>query len=439
MDYAKCEALPPPGYTIIKGVLSPEKCEELAHHFARRTVDMVFTERGFDISKLSTEEALELLTTPAKRREHFGEQANESVWRNGNSRNPVHSKSCGMIHLHYDKHLLEDITFNEDLYEQAAKIYGCKELVHLDGLERICVKPRGSTDMPQHIDANLFLPEVNFDTRIQSLVTLQIDTNPKTKTRDTGTICLIPHFHRYWDFAARLLHPTKGLNHSLMQCRMENPPKGRFFALPTGNEGWDKKYFPLLQLHIKSYSDYIHRGARNLPEETLAFYRKIDAEGITIPNDPPRILEEIVWTPIKLEPGDMIWWHQHLPHRSLRNTTKTPRIVAYGVWPVEKGWYRSDEQRWLATQTMSLEFYYPRGRTVGLFPTALNSEELNHLRRYPEEMAALRGWIADDSQRRKMAGQESWFGESDGTVEDDETGKVYTLGPDGKTKIEWVV
>lgn len=391
------------GYLVVKGVLSAKECEKLSKALIHATVDLVFTRQGFDVDP-DDPTTLDLFMDQKLREKKLGETAKGAVWRDGNTRQPLISKSCGMTHIHYNEELLERITYNERLYEAAAKVIGTPHLVHGDGPERFCIKPRGATDMPQHIDSNLFLDEVNYPYRSQSLVTIQIDEG--ISPRDSGTLCLLTYFHHYWDFARELFHPKTGL--------VPFPElKSRFFVLPTNKKDkkhFDLNYLPALKKHAKAYGNYLE-GRRSADKDDFHedFYEKLAAKGITVPPTDKKYLEKMDWTPIKLAPGDMVFWHQYLPHRSLRQRSKTPRICAYyNVYPVDEDWFGSPHQEWVQKQFQTCQFFY--GVDAGQYPEkAVNVEEYEMLAEKEGEIARLAELSTLTEFRRRITGQESYF------------------------------
>ena len=372
------------GYLIVKGVLDQNEIDKLKKDLIQNSIDLVFTQNGFDVDA-NDPESLQLFVDKKLREEKLGQEASRIVWRNGNTRDPILSKNNGMISIHYNKTLLEIITLNPKLYNHASKILGTDKLVHSEGPERFSIKVKGSVDMPQHIDSNLFVEKSNYPFRIQSLVTLSVgkDVNP----RDSGTISIVTHFHLYWKFAGELFHPKTGLFPF-------SDVKTRFLALPTGSKDFDKYYLPLLKEHAKKYYD----GEEN------SFYDSLRKRNITVPKPED---EHLKWKPIEMEPGDMLFWHQHLPHRSLRNKSKTPRIVAYySIFPVEDNWYGTKHQLWTSNQFEKCESYqrvyydvYPSNPT--------NKEEIEMLKSTKNIKNTSNISIETDF-RMKISGQKSW-------------------------------
>lgn len=370
------------GYSIVKGVLSSEDCDSLAQSFIQESLKTVFVSRGFPLD-VSDERNLQLFTDPALRRKKFGEKGFSSVWKNGNSRKPYLSKNCGMIEHHFNLEMLRKVTFNEKLYEAAANVYETPFLVHKEGPERYSIKAKGSTDMPKHMDMNLFYDSLNHRTRIQSLVCLKVGDD--VKPRDSGTLCLYINFHHYFDFARELFHPERGL--------VPFPDlKSRFFVFP---KNWRKKYEPALLKYAKEYTIFLQNGEKS----QNAYFSKLQKLGIKVPNE----MLPLEWKPIVLEPGDLVFWSQKIPHFSLRNKSNVPRIVSYfSLFPVSKDWFGSKENSWVRYQFQKGVFYQS-----GRF-TICNPEEHNYLIK-SKKIKDVRALCNSNKLSRKLCGEENWF------------------------------
>lgn len=402
---ATYENLNEAGYLVVPGVLSKEQISTLQKSLLKRSVDLIFTNQGFDVD-IDDPRTPELFTDMHLREKMLGESGKTAVWKDGNTRRPIIMKSCGMVHIHYDEDLLENISYNPRLYEEAVKVMGTKHLVFTDGMERICIKAKGSTDMPKHSDSNFFNDSVNHPFRIQSLVTIQIDT--KISPRDSGTLCVLAYFHKYWDFVRELLHPLHGL-----VPMKEDAMKSRFFVLPMdkkNSDHFDENYLPAIKLHAKQYSMYLETGRVDgniCVAEDVVFYKKLKKLDITVPKNSLGYLEKMNWTPVPMKPGDMVFWHQYLPHFSVRNKSSTPRICAYyGLYPVKKEWYGSEYQKWTVSMLDSCKFYY--GIDAGNHPTkVVNTEEYEDLKSTGDikRIAAL---SKTTSFRRMITGREPW-------------------------------
>ena len=93
-----------------------------------------------------------------KLREEYLENP-KSIWHN-NIRTSKIAKSSGITNTYHNKKVREKILFNEDIYNVITKHYtsltGIEEdIIYLYSPDRVCVKPKGDTHMPKHIDCNL--------------------------------------------------------------------------------------------------------------------------------------------------------------------------------------------------------------------------------------------------------------------------------------------
>lgn len=397
------------GYLIVEGVLDKETSETVRDTIVSDTINLIFEKQGFEVDAKHPD-STRLLVDQSLREEKLGTRGKRCVWRNGNTLHPLISKTTGMVHIHFNPVVMEHVQFNEELYELSAKINGTPHLVFRSGPERVSIKAKGATNMAKHIDANLFYPEVNYPFRIQSLLVLDIDTIAKPK--DSGTLCLLPYFHHYWEFAGKLFHPKTGF----FDCKFPDVKSSasRFFRLPKGKNSFDKKYLPELKRYAAAYADFLE-GTLDWREtfgigtgSHRKFFKKCADEGIAVPSNSKGYLEKMAWTPLPLKQGSVVFWHQHLPHFSLQNKSETARVVAYyNLFPVDRDWWGTEEQRWVQRQFQRSEFYY--GTDWGNYPTAIvNKEENEHLKQTGkvEEIAALSDSTAF---RRRLSGQESYF------------------------------
>lgn len=393
------------GYIVVPSVLTPDELSILKKSLMKKTVNLIFNNQGFNVDPEDPQTPL-LFTDMKLREQVLGEEGKTAVWKDGNTRRPIISKSCGMAHVHYDEILLELITYNPRLYEEAVKIMGTKNLVHSYGPERICIKSKGSTDMPKHCDANFFNDEVNPKYRIQCLVTIEIDT--KISPRDSGTLCLLTYFHHYWDFVRELLHPLRGL-----VPMKEEMMDSRFFVLPMSKKDqdhFDLIYLPCIKKHAKQYAIYLECGkVDDATCEEIQFYKNLKFKKITVPDNDKKYIEMMDWTPIKLNPGDMVFWHQYLPHFSVRNKSTTPRICAYyGLYPVDEDYYRSEQCKWVQRMFRKCEFYYEVN--LSKYPTnPVNEEEVADLKNHPGEIKRISSLSTSTQFRRRISSQESWW------------------------------
>lgn len=330
------------GYLVVSNALTEQQIQETTTAVRNNIFKIVFKNNGCDVDSNQVDN-LELLTNKNKRDIILGKDANDNVWRNGNTRNPRIGKSDGMINIHFNQTVMKNIDFNTKLYDIASKVYGTKNLALTAGPDRVSLKAKGSTDMPKHTDINMFHPEVNYKRRIQSLICLSIDTN--INPRDSGTTSLFVNFHHYWDLACVLFHPTTGL------CPMPDN-KSRFFKLPSK---WTTVYEKSLQQHIINYTNFLHKNIVPRDSNIASTYQIWRNSGVTVPTT----IKAPYWKPIKMKPGDMLFWTQKLPHQSLRNKSDIPRMVAYySLFPIDENWYGSEQHKWVVQQFTSGKFHY---------------------------------------------------------------------------------
>ncbi len=396
------------GYLIVDNVLDPTELKTVKEAILEDAFDLIFSQQGFEVDPTDPSSA-SLFFDQKLRAEKLGPEGKRCVWRGGNTLYPLITKTTGMIHIHFNPTVMENIIFNPKLYEISKNVNGTPYLSYITGPERVSIKAKGSTIMPQHIDANLFYPEVNYPFRIQSFVVLDINTDPAFKLQHSGTLCILPYFHRYWDFAGRLFHPTKGF----FNCRFPED-KSRFFRLPTGKKSFDKYFLPELKKCAAWYADFLE-GRKEKPKEFglgwssfRKFFQMCSEEGIVVPSNSKGYLKKMVWKPLPLKPGSMVFWHQHLPHRSLSNKSNTTRVVSYyNLFPVDREWWGSEEQKWVARQFERCEFYY--GTDWNNYPTnIINIEEHKRLQKQGNlgEIAAI---SSSSSFRHKLSGQGDHF------------------------------
>jgi len=368
------------GY-LIRDAISPQEAAELATELTNYTYDVLFDHRGWTVPR-NDPLALNIISDKHTREMLLSDSKSESVWEGGMSRKPIISKSCGMWYGNYNRKKLEMIDFNPKLYKICTEVMGTEKLGVLSGIERFSIKPGavtdpetghkadGANDMPKHIDSCLFDDRPNYPFRIQSLVCLSVGDD--VAARDSGTLNLLVNFHHYWVFAKHLLNPQYGL------VTMPEE-KSRFHKLPTD---WDKKYLPLLKGHAEAYTVYLHDRKRYMKEysidrETFEFYKWLTEQNVHV----PEVMKDIHWKPIVLKPGQMVFWHQRLPHQSLRNKSATPRIVAYyNLQPIPgPEWYGSQHQKWLVEMATKAHFYY--GIDHNVYPRDIkNIQEFEYLR-----------------------------------------------------------
>lgn len=391
------------GYLIVDALL-PEEAEELCAELIDYTFDVIFESRGYHVDR-DHPACLNLISDQTVRKIMINDNRNESVWKNGNSRNPIISKSCGMADLHYNIKKMKMIDFNPKIYKIASEVIGTEKLVFMAGLERISIKPgivrdpqtkykaEGASDMNKHIDSCLFNDQINYPFRIQSLICLSSGND--VPYRDSGSLNLLVNFHHYWKFAGRLFHYKHGIV-PLPKC------DSRFQTLPSD---WDKEYLPELIGHIKVFTLFQQDRQRcmevyDIPNHLLNFYNRLIEEGITVPDQ----YKDVHWEIIALKPGQMVFWHQYLPHQSLRNKSKTPRIVVYySPHPIlDSKWYGSENHAWLLDMVSSAKFYY--GVNNNFFPRTIRNEHEYEYLRDNHQLHDVINYIKSDPLARRLVG-----------------------------------
>lgn len=397
------------GYLIVDDVLDEETREMVREAIVSDAINLIFRKQGFEVDAADPESTL-LLVDQTLREEKLGTRGKRCVWRGGNTLYPLINKTTGMVHIHFNSVVMEQVTFNEELYQLSARINGTPHLAFTSGPERVSIKAKGATSMDKHIDANPFDSGVNYPFRIQSLLVLDIDTVSAPK--DSGTLCILPYFHHYWDFAGKLFHPKTGF----FDCKFpeDKSTHSRFFRLPKGRKSFDKVYLPQLKRYAAAYADFLE-GTLDWKQAFgigtgahRKFFEVCKKAGVVVPSNSRGYIEKMVWTPLPLKPGSIVFWHQHLPHFSLRNNSDTARVVAYyNLFPVDEDWWGTEEQLWVQRQFQRGEFYY--GTDWGKYPThIINKEEHEHLKLLGkiDDIAALSTTTAF---RRKLSGQEDHF------------------------------
>lgn len=381
-------ALNSEGYTVIPEILTRTELAEVRKEIVDAVFRVTFGEdHKFDLHDIDNL----LLFTDSARRKRVLENP-RAVWRNGDSRTPILCKKDGMINLHFVPAVVEHVQLNPKVYEAVAELYGTRRLVHATGPERVSLKIKGSPDMEQHIDRNLWDACANYPRRIQALVV--VDVPEDVAPRDSGTLSLLVNFHHYLELAAALFHPKTG-QHPF-------PPRAsRFHVLP---KRFSKQYLPVLNDVVQRFTAHYY-GVPETVEPFKDFFATFVAEHPKYV--PPREVRPVVWKPIQARPGDLIAWTQDLPHHNLRNKSATPRIVAYfSVFPIDDGF--SDELRaWVVEQYATGKKYHRRYGTRGYPKHVKNPEEYAWLCADPKRRARLQRLYATDFAR-KLTGQLEW-------------------------------
>src|SRR3990167_7094498 len=203
--------LPVEGFVILKSPLSEEQRQKLVKSITDQVLYQVYGRKciNFDYEDPNHINSLSQALSDKKHRDNIlGISATDTVWRKDNTRDPVWSKTTGMIDIHYNLDVLSLVALNPEVYATLSHYYGYSKLVHSVGIEKVCFKAAGSTAMEEHIDTNLFDDTVNYPCRLQALLCHQMDTEIAPKY--SGSIEVLKHLQLYWYLARALFHPVYG-------------------------------------------------------------------------------------------------------------------------------------------------------------------------------------------------------------------------------------
>lgn len=387
--------LPVEGYVLLKSPLTENQRAEIVKSLTDQVLYQVYGRKGiqFDYNNHDHVQPLVKALSDKNHRENIlGSLASDTVWRKDNTRDPVWSKSTGMINIHYNQSVLSNISLNPEVYATLAHYYNYPKLAHKVGLEKVCFKAPESTLMEQHIDTNLFDDSVNYPCRLQSLICLQVDT--KIKPENSGTIEVLEYFHLYWYLARALFHPITG------PCPWPKEGKSglgnRYHLLP---KDFDSKYLPALHYHIQHYTAYYHSN-QTPPEGWNQVYQVWREMGITV----PQTIYLPLWKSVR---PSWIIWSSRLPHRSRGNKSDITRIAAYiSLFPVDDSWYGTAEQEYLIKQIKQCHFYYNVNH--GVYNTTLkNPEEYEYLVG-TDQISAIQDLLHRSQISRQLVGLEKY-------------------------------
>lgn len=393
------------GFVVINNVISSEICTLLCQKTLDRLVQIIFGNSSVDpaiFASITFEELIHMFTDEKLRVEKLGPVGAKIMYRKGNSRQPLLSKSTGMTDQHYIPEVLEHIAFNRNLYEIACRLYGQTDMVFAAGIERFCFKSPGATAMDKHIDRSLFDPKLNYYNangemmpRIQCVVTAAVD--PLTESDNSGGLCLLRNFHHYTRFAEIVFHPRTGI------IPFPDTPGvwSRFFILP---KDFDKIYLPQFIQLIHAYMAWVKNPATLISSMILEIFTRCYHAGIVLPAE----YKPITWYSVEVKPGDAVFWNYELPHFSRANKSHTARIAFYySVFPAGPKWFGSNINTWLTDQIKQLRYSY--GVQGNKFPTkAVNPEEQEYLTKHPEEVAKISQLIMSSELNRRLCGFLPW-------------------------------
>ncbi|CAH6419426.1 Hypothetical protein POVN_LOCUS722 [uncultured virus] len=306
---------------LVHQVLLPETAAKLAERVRLEALWCVFKDEWKQIETMSLQGLNPThLLTDGKLREKWLSNP-KMVWRNGNMRAPLISKSCGMVNIYTQPDVRQQILFNPTVVETLRILYATlpeaetkETLCYALGPDRLGLKSKGATDMDRHLDSNVFLPcaEQSPRYRIQALVTLQIGTPAgKVTAADLGSIEVLQSFHLYYALAGwyfRNVGVTPFSNNG-----------------PYPFEELNKTHLPGFITWVR---DYIY-GTDAKPD-TLKPY----LEGL------PKTYVEMKWVTPVVKAGELIAFDSRLPHRNTRNKSDVDRIVSYVSLYRQADWKR---------------------------------------------------------------------------------------------------
>lgn len=316
------------GYTIYRKHISDDVADIVCQSVIRDACNIVFKDEPYPPDP-NDPDTLSLFTDFNFRKKRLNNP--KCVWRDGNTRKPIISKSTGMINICFNHDVQEHVTFNPLTIQRISNLYGTSELVYKQGFDRVCIKAKGSTDMQRHLDYHLNNPSLQFDSnRVQAFVCGKCPTD--IPVHQSGTIEMIPYFHLYWKSAQKFFTSPFGKIkiHQLVPQQL--------------GKDFDQK--------LSMFNEF-NRRLHTIRDNQLPITPDWEPYKDIIETLPDKF-HELQWTPIDLRTGDMICWDQKLPHRSLRNKSSTPRIVFYiRLYKTDDNWADSNLRRQLASDVSS--------------------------------------------------------------------------------------
>jgi len=285
------------GILEIPNVVPLNHCKEVSKSLIDITLKIIF--QNEDISTVPDELKTQLLTDKNLREKYLDNP--KCVWKDNNPMKPRVSKNTGMVDIHFDPLVKKYITFNPIMYSHIKTLYDLltnrkDELCYKDGPDRIGIKPKGSVDMPHHLDINLFR-DYPTPHRVQAFIVMQIDE--EQKARDSGTIEVIKYFHKYIHLASY------------------------FFKGKLPDTGSIPQQLPKNIFDLKALNSWLKEVVytRNTDDEKLL--ELIDSKEL------PKERIELKWESIGMKTGSLFCFDQRTPHHNLRNKSDIERIVTY--------------------------------------------------------------------------------------------------------------
>ena len=310
------------GYTIIKNIIP--KPHRIARSIIKEVKEVVFTsdEDQEVITKLEEKEIDPLLLlVDNKLREKYLENP-KSIWFNGNTRTPKISKNNGLINISQNIKVRDNILFNEDIYRVICQLYTVltgkeEDCVYPNGPDRVCVKPKGATHMPKHIDCDIICykekeEEENKTSqtcplsmyRVQTVTCLQIDT----KAKNNGRTEVLGGYNNYFHLGAYYFR-------KIFQNKTEVPV--------VVQEVFSKHLDEFLE-----YVDSFYKKGKLLSREKTPLKKERKLYQI-IYDSLPKEQIEIAWVQPQVNPGDIFCFDQRLPHRNTKNDSDIARVASF--------------------------------------------------------------------------------------------------------------
>lgn len=326
------------GYVVVKNIIP--KPHRIARSIIREVKKIIFTTKEELETLIKLEEKdidpLQLLVDNKLREEHLDNP--KSIWHNNNIRTPKIAKSSGMTNIYHNKRVREKILFNEDIYNVVNSLYtsltGVEEdIIYLYGPDRVCVKPKGATHMPKHIDCNLVCYEEEEENktaptnpltmfRVQVVTCLQIDTEAK----NNGRTEVLSGYNNYFLLGAYYFRKS---------FTTDNKP-GRYFSPLVVEEIFSK--------HLNTFLEYIdsfYHKKKLLPKEETPLSKNKELFQ-RIYDSLPKKKIKIEWTTPEVAPGDIFCFDQRLPHRNTKNDSEITRVASFvSLYP--KSYLREDD------------------------------------------------------------------------------------------------
>jgi hypothetical protein len=331
------------GWCVLPSLV--DKPAEIAKSIMEETLECLFTEeddlRAIENMKEDGIDPFLLLTQPDLREKYLDDPT--SIWHNGNMRQPKLSRNTGMMNIYFNNMVRDKILFNENIYNTINLLYECltgikEDSIYLYGSDRVAIKAKGSTDMPYHIDCNIVYNgrpcfsenDVEFISapthpltmfRIQSIVTLQIDSEEKFNGRTE----ILSGYNRYFLLGIKFF--------------------SRYFPLKKYKKG--REFVPIIltdvfKQHLSSFLEYVKSFYFEDTEKLIPFAEtSLKEEELHIYDSLPKERVEIEWLMPRVKEGDILCFDQRLPHRNTKNKSSISRVSTFiSLYP--KSYYNLD-------------------------------------------------------------------------------------------------